>query len=111
MPAVHMSDNKGGFVVTPVLTPDEARFFVGGLARSTFNEKAVKGGLPWYGDARTKRFLEADVLAWWKNGWIYPQPETAQPGRRAAGKPRLRSSPIDEGLFDSKTGRMYGAEG
>jgi len=111
MPAVHLSDNKGGFVVTPVLTADEARFLVGGLARSTFNEKAVRGGLPWYGDARNKRFLEAEVLAWWKNGWKHPQTETAQPGRRAAGRPPLRPCPIEEGLMDGKTGRIYCAEG
>jgi hypothetical protein len=57
-----------------------------GMARSTFIEKATRGGLPCCGDANNKRYQVEDLDRWITNGFRYPRTEEApaagdRPGR------------------------------
>jgi hypothetical protein len=43
-----------------------------GMSRSTFTEKATRGGLPCGGDANNRRYRVDDLDRWIVNGFQYP---------------------------------------
>jgi hypothetical protein len=71
---------KPGIVISsPWYTTQEAAAHCG-LARSTFLEKALRGGLPCCGDDKNKRYRVEDLDRWIVNGYLYPWAEGASTG-------------------------------
>jgi len=66
--------NPGIVVSSPWYNTMEAAAHCG-MARSTFTEKACKGGLPIGGDANNKRYKVEDLDRWIANGFRYPGTE------------------------------------
>jgi hypothetical protein len=81
-----------------------------GMARSTFTEKAIRGGLPCGGDVNNKRYQAEDLDRWIANGLLYPGLNCPAPGKTRRGRIRYAPSCDGEGLVDPFTKRVYGGE-
>jgi hypothetical protein len=79
-----------------------------GMARSTFTEKSIKGGLPCGGDVNNKRYQAEDLDRWVANGFRYPGTEEAAPGKTRGRRARYAPAGDGEGLVDPVTKRVYG---
>jgi hypothetical protein len=79
-----------------------------GMARSTFTEKATKGGLPCGGDVNNKRYQVEVLDQWISHGFLYPGTEEAVPGKSRRGRIRYTPPGDGAGLVDPFTKRVYG---
>jgi hypothetical protein len=98
----------GTVVVSPWYKTEEAAAYCG-MARSTFEEKANKGGLPRGGDINNKRYQAEDLDRFIANGFRYPgTEEEAAEGKTRRRRVRLAPAGDFLGIIHPRTGKIYG---
>lgn len=105
------SEIRPGIIISsPWYKSEEAAAYCG-MARSTFEEKAAKGGLPKGGDVNNKRYQEEDLDKFIANGFRYPgTDEAAAPGKTRCRRIRLAPAGDCPGTVNPYTGKvkLYG---